>query len=139
MQKIKANIQIKKQYMKNLKEYYNKIKTDSSPNENDFAMLLSKVNTRTEVRENFYKNNNNTQKVKSPFFAWSFGFAGFAMAAFMFFVNTNPNTETNLALNQDVISKSTNSTVIQNQERVSNTINLIDDMSSFESVNVKEN
>ena len=127
--------------MKNLNEYYKQIKLDNSPLENDFAMLLSKVNTRTEVRENFYKNNNDyTQKVKSPFFAWSFGFAGFAMAAFMFFVNTNNSNDTpNLAMNDVVMSKSTNSTVIQNKEKVSNAINLIDLMNSFDTVNVKNN
>lgn len=127
--------------MKNLNEYYKQIKLNNSPSENDFAMLLSKVNTRTEVRENFYKNNNvYTQKVKSPFFAWSFGFAGFAMAAFMFFVNTNNSNDIpNLAMNDVVMSKSTNSTVIQNKEKVSNAINLIDSMNSFDTVNVKNN
>ncbi len=127
--------------MKNLNEYYKQIKLDNSPLENDFAMLLSKVNTRTEVRENFYKNNNvYTQKVKSPFFAWSFGFAGFAMAAFMFFLNTNNTSDiTNLAMSDQVIMKSTNSTVIQNKEKVSNAINLIDSMNSFDTVNVKNN
>jgi hypothetical protein len=125
--------------MKNLNEYYNQIKTENSPSENDFSMLLNKVNTRTEVRENFYKNNNSLQKVKSPFFAWSFGFAGFAMAAFMFFVNINSNEVPNLALNSEVVLRSSNTTVIQNKEKISNTINLIDGMSSFSAVKTIDN
>jgi hypothetical protein len=125
--------------MKNLNDYYNQIKTENLPNEKDFAMILSKVNTRTEVRNNFY-NNNYSQKTKSPLFAWSFGFAGFAVAAFMFFINPNNSTEdANLAMNNAVVAKSTNPTVVQKREKVSNAINLIDSMDSFESVVAENN
>lgn len=127
--------------MKNLNEYYKIAKTENLPSELDFAMLLNKINTKTEARADFNLNKNNyVEKAKSPFFAWGFGFAGFAMAAFMFFLNTNNTSDiTNLAISDQVIMKSTNSTVIQNKEKVSNAINLIDSMNSFDTVNVKNN
>jgi hypothetical protein len=124
--------------MKNLNEYYKQTKIENSPNENDFAVLLNKVNTRTEVRENFYRNNNTTQKVKSPFFAWSFGFTGFAMAALMFFINTNTQSvqPENLALVDSVVMKSTNITIDKEarKAKVGEAIDLIDSMNSFNMV-----
>lgn len=119
--------------MQNINQHFNKIKIESSPRESDFALLLNNLNTNTELRNSFYVNTNSyVTKVKSPFFAWSFGFAGFAMAAFMFFFNTNNATKTeNLAINSDTLLKSNNMTIEKKIKPVTETINLIDSMSSF--------
>lgn len=127
--------------MQNIIQHFNKIKIESSPRESDFSMLLSQLNTKTELKNNFYTNTNYyTEKVKSPFFAWSFGFAGFSMAAFMFFFNTNNSTQVeNLALSDTVLSSSNNLTVEKRNKPVTETINLIDSMSSFNAeIKVKE-
>ena len=121
--------------MKNLNYYFNQTKTENSPREADFAMLLSKINTRSEGRKDFYINTNTyTETIKSPFFAWAFGFTGFALAAFMFFFNTN--NDANLAINVE----SNNPVVVKNKKApVSNAINIIDSMNSFSSdVTAKE-
>ncbi len=119
--------------MQNINQHFNKIKMESSPRESDFVLLLNNLNTNTELRKSFYTNTNSyVTRVKSPFFAWSFGFTGFAMAAFMFFLNANNTTKTeNLALSSDTLSKSSNMTIEKKIKPLTETINLIDSMSSF--------
>ena len=114
--------------MQNLNQYFNKTKIESSPREADFNILLNKI--EAGIKNNFYINTNSyAEKVKSPFFAWSFGFSGFAVAALMFFINTQAQN-TNIAQ----VSVATPTEIKDLRQKSTETLKVIDSMKSFDNI-----
>jgi hypothetical protein len=120
-----------------LQDYLEYEKKSLNPSKEIFWRTLNSLEIKhisKEVNNPIYIQNQN--KVKSPYFAWSFGFASLSLAMFMVFLNIKNQTE---LTNYSKLASNTNqqSTETNTKATLDSTINLINDMNSFENLNVE--
>ncbi len=114
--------------MLNIKQYFEYEKNNLDPSEGDFLCILNNIDTRKiSYGVSINKNINGVGPKYKEYFGWAFGVAGFSLAAFMFFVNSNISNNNSPAV--ATISKQDIETLKEKSKR---TVIMIDSINSFE-------